>query len=181
MAAYALHQRTWFLRWFASPKKPSTRLRNRSGLLRSWRRFRPDVRLGVSPDGNCNAIPRVFIMRVAAADRDRTGEHVTIVDVPAFLTGIGRSAAGESGHPSSNCGIEGVGKPSYSLGSKIGAESARGGTLGPPEAIPWARPANKKRRHWRQTTKGTFMTRKGAAMAVGSCQPCCSMAPAFLP
>jgi hypothetical protein len=91
----------------------------------------------VSPDGNCNAIPRVFIMRVAAADRDRTGEHVTIVDVPAFLTGIGRSAAGESGHPSSNCGIEGVGKPSYSLGSKIGAESARGGTLGPPEAIPW--------------------------------------------
>jgi hypothetical protein len=81
--------------------------------------------------------PRVFVMRVAAADRDRTGEHVTIVDVPAFLTGIGRSAAGESGHPSSNCGIEGVGKPSYSLGSKIGAESARGGTLGPPEAIPW--------------------------------------------
>jgi hypothetical protein len=78
--------------------------------------------------------PRVFVMRVAAADRDRTGEHVTIVDVPAFLTGIGRSAAGESGHPSSNCGIEGVGKPSYSLGSKIGAESLRGGTQGPPEA-----------------------------------------------
>jgi hypothetical protein len=73
-------------------------------------------------------------MRVAAADRDRTGEHVTIVDVPAFLTGIGRSAAGESGHPSSNCGIEGVGKPSYSLGSKIGAESLQGGTQGPPEA-----------------------------------------------
>ena len=78
--------------------------------------------------------PRVFVTRVAAADRDRTGEHVTIVDVPAFLTGIGRSAAGESGHPSSNCGIEGVGKPSYSLGSKIGAESLQGGTQGPPEA-----------------------------------------------
>ena len=78
--------------------------------------------------------PRVFVMRVAAADRGRTGEHVTIVDVPAFLTGIGRSAAGEFGHSSSNCGIEGVGKPSYSLGSKIGAESLRGGTQGPPEA-----------------------------------------------
>src|SRR5450631_1857293 len=81
--------------------------------------------------------PRVFVMRVAAADRDRAGLHVTIVDVPAFLTGIGRSAAGEFGHSSSNCGIEGVGKPSYSLGLKICAESARGGTRGPPEAMPW--------------------------------------------
>jgi hypothetical protein len=64
--------------------------------------------------------------------------HVrTIVDVPAFLTGIGRSAAGEFGHSSSNCGIEGVGKPSFSLGLKIRAESARGGTRGPPEAMPW--------------------------------------------
>ena len=42
---------------FASLKKPSTQLRNRSGLRRSWRRFRPDVRLGVSPDRNRNAIP----------------------------------------------------------------------------------------------------------------------------
>jgi hypothetical protein len=81
--------------------------------------------------------PRVFVMRVAAADRDRTGEHVTIVDVPAFLTGIGRSAARKFRHSSSNCGIEGVGKPSYSLGLKICAESARGGTRGPPEAMPW--------------------------------------------
>jgi hypothetical protein len=37
-------------------------------------------------------------MRVAAAYRDRADAHVTIVDVPAFLTGIGRSAAGEFGH-----------------------------------------------------------------------------------
>jgi hypothetical protein len=81
--------------------------------------------------------PRVFVMRAAAADRDRAGLHVTIVDVPAFLTGIGRSAAGKFRHSSSNCGIEGVGKPSYSLGLKICAESARGGTRGPPEAMPW--------------------------------------------
>ena len=92
--------------------------------------------------------PRVFVMRVAAADRDRTGEHVTIVDVPAFLTGNGRSAAGEFGHSSSNCGIEGVGKPSYSLGSKVGAESARGGTRGPPEAI--GRPALEHRSRRRE-------------------------------
>jgi hypothetical protein len=50
--------------------------------------------------------------------------HVTIVDVPAFLTGIGRSAAGEFGHSPSNCGIEGVGKPSYSLSLKIRPENA---------------------------------------------------------
>jgi hypothetical protein len=48
--------------------------------------------------------------------------------VPAFLTGIGRSAAGEFGHSSSNCGIEGVGKPSYSLGLKIRAECYAGGS-----------------------------------------------------
>jgi hypothetical protein len=34
----------------------------------------------------------------AAADRDRADAHVTVVDVPAFLAGIGRSAAGEFGH-----------------------------------------------------------------------------------
>jgi len=48
-------------------------------------------------------LPWIFVMRVAAADRDRTGEHVTIVDVPAFLTGIGRSAAGEFGHGEALC------------------------------------------------------------------------------
>jgi len=43
-----------------------------AGFVESWRRFRPDVRLGVSPDRNRNAVPTVFVMRVAAADRDRT-------------------------------------------------------------------------------------------------------------
>ena len=43
-------------------------------------------------------LPWILVMRIAAADRDRAGEHVIIVDVPAFLTGIGRSAAGEFGH-----------------------------------------------------------------------------------
>ena len=44
-------------------------------------------------------LPWIFVMGVAAADRDRPGVHVTIVDVPAFLTGIGRSAADEFGMP----------------------------------------------------------------------------------
>ena len=39
-------------------------------------------------------------MRDAGSDRDRPDVHVTIVDVPAFLAGIGRSAAGEFGHAS---------------------------------------------------------------------------------
>jgi hypothetical protein len=37
-------------------------------------------------------------MRDACADRDHPGVHVAIVDVPAFLAGIGTSAAGEGGH-----------------------------------------------------------------------------------
>jgi hypothetical protein len=61
-------------------------------------------------------------VRVAAADRDRPNAHIPVIDVPAFLAGIGRSAAGEFGHPPSNCGIERVGKPSYSLSLKIRAE-----------------------------------------------------------
>ena len=37
-------------------------------------------------------------MRVAGADRDRTGVDIAVVDVPAFLAGISRSTAGELGH-----------------------------------------------------------------------------------
>src|SRR3977135_1136365 len=66
-------------------------------------------------------LPRIFVMRVAAADRDRAGEHVTIVDMPAFPAGVGRSAAGEFGHCPSKRGIERVGKLSYSLSLKIRA------------------------------------------------------------
>jgi hypothetical protein len=50
-------------------------------------------------------LPRIFIMRVAAADRDRADAHVTIVDVPAFLRGSGRSAAGEFGHAALKRGL----------------------------------------------------------------------------
>ena len=42
--------------------------------------------------------PRVFVMRDAGADRDLADAHVTVINVPAFLTGIGRAAAGEFGH-----------------------------------------------------------------------------------
>ena len=52
-------------------------------------------------------LPWIFVMGVAAADRDRPGVHVTIVDVPAFHTGIGRSAAGEFGHAASKRGLSG--------------------------------------------------------------------------
>jgi hypothetical protein len=40
----------------------------------------------------------ICIMRNADADRDRADLNVAIVDVPAFLAGMGRSAAGEGGH-----------------------------------------------------------------------------------
>jgi len=37
-------------------------------------------------------------MGIAASDCDRTGLDIAVINVPAFLAGIGRSAAGESGH-----------------------------------------------------------------------------------
>jgi hypothetical protein len=37
-------------------------------------------------------------MGITGADRDGARVHVTVVDVPAFLAGVSRSAAGELGH-----------------------------------------------------------------------------------
>jgi hypothetical protein len=39
--------------------------------------------------------PRILVVWAAAADRDRASVHVTVVDVPAFLGSISRSAAGK--------------------------------------------------------------------------------------
>lgn len=44
--------------------------------------------------------PLLGIVRVADALNDRADVDIAIVDVPAFLAGIGRSAAGEFGHAS---------------------------------------------------------------------------------
>jgi len=38
---------------------------------------------------------------VAGADRDRAGVDIAVVDMPAFLAGVSRSAAGEGGHVAS--------------------------------------------------------------------------------
>src|SRR6266478_1674709 len=43
-------------------------------------------------------LPRILIMGIAGTDRDRPGVDIAVVDVPAFLAGFGRSAAGEFGH-----------------------------------------------------------------------------------
>src|SRR6266581_28220 len=51
--------------------------------------------------------PRILIMRVAGADRDRAGVHIAVVDVPAFLAGFSQSAAGELGHAALKRGLSG--------------------------------------------------------------------------
>ncbi len=38
--------------------------------------------------------PWIFVMRGASADCDRTDAHVSVIDVPAFVRGIERAAAG---------------------------------------------------------------------------------------
>jgi hypothetical protein len=37
-------------------------------------------------------------MRDAGADRDRPGEHIAVMDMPAFVAGFRIAAAGEGGH-----------------------------------------------------------------------------------
>jgi len=59
--------------------------------------------------------PWVSVKRVADASRDRPDANVTVVDVPAFLAGIGRSAAGESGHAALKRGLSGSARASRSV------------------------------------------------------------------
>jgi hypothetical protein len=42
--------------------------------------------------------PRVFIVRDAGANRYRSDVQVTVIDVPAFVAGVGGTAAGELAH-----------------------------------------------------------------------------------
>src|SRR5216683_7089242 len=49
-------------------------------------------------------LPRILVVWAAAADRDRAGEHVAVVDVPTLLGGISRAAAGKFGHVPSKRG-----------------------------------------------------------------------------
>jgi len=42
--------------------------------------------------------PWIFAGWHAGAERDRADAHVIVIDVPAFIRGIERAAAGESGH-----------------------------------------------------------------------------------
>jgi hypothetical protein len=63
-------------------------------------------------------LPRILIMGIAGADRDRAGVDVAVVDVPAFLAGISRSAAGEFGQCAIEARSDPLGKSSYKLGWK---------------------------------------------------------------
>jgi hypothetical protein len=65
---------------FDSTETPARRTRNRRGPRRRWR--------------PCRSVARP----VAGPDRDRAGVDIAVVDVPAFLAGVSRSAAAEFGH-----------------------------------------------------------------------------------
>ena len=42
--------------------------------------------------------PRIGVMRVAGADRERASMHVAVIDVPAFVSSFRIAASGEFGH-----------------------------------------------------------------------------------
>ena len=103
---------------FASIKTPSMPLRSRYGPGRTFRRCRSCTRGGHCRDRIRNSIPRVSVKRVADASCDRADAHVTVIDVPAFFAGIGRSAAGESGHAPLKRGLGGSALVSGSVVSR---------------------------------------------------------------
>ncbi len=45
-----------------------------------------------------NEILTAGVAWIARSDRDRADAHVTVIDMPAFVAGVGRAAAGEVGH-----------------------------------------------------------------------------------
>ena len=76
-------------------------------------------------------LPRISIVRVAAADRDGPHAHVTVKDVPAFFAGIGRASAGECRHALSKRDLGGESKPggaekpvaSFRVGGKLSRQA----------------------------------------------------------
>src|SRR6266853_2186954 len=83
---------------FDSTETPARRTRNRRGTRRRWRPCRSVARPAPIPDRNRNATPTDPHHEVAGPDRDRAGVDIAVVDVPAFLAGVSRSAAAEFGH-----------------------------------------------------------------------------------
>jgi hypothetical protein len=51
--------------------------------------------------------PLINIDRSAGAERDRADMDIAVVDVPAFLAGVSRSATGELGHAALKRGLSG--------------------------------------------------------------------------
>ena len=73
--------------------------------------------------------PRIGVVRIPDAFGNGADVHVTIVDVPAFLTGIDRSAAGEFGHSALKRGLSGsalVSGPVVSRGCSVKAMKRNG-------------------------------------------------------
>jgi hypothetical protein len=56
-------------------------------------------------------LPWICTVRIARANRDRADAHVAVEDVPAFIAGVVRSAAGKGGHAPMIPPIEPRGKP----------------------------------------------------------------------
>ena len=87
--------------------RPAERRRSRLALtlverLRALGRNLALFRTGIPPDRIPDRIRMtslwVFIIGNAASDPDRADAHVTKIDMPAFLSGVGGSAAREFGH-----------------------------------------------------------------------------------
>jgi hypothetical protein len=71
--------------------------------------------------------PRVLVVRNAHADRDRADLHIAVKNMPAFLGGIRRSAAGELGHAPIKARAGEAGKSSYRLGLEQSGDTANRG------------------------------------------------------
>jgi hypothetical protein len=78
-------------------------------------------------EGNPAKISRASFVRLADALSDRTGVGIAIVDLPAFLSVLFGSAAGEGGHAPITAHAGSAGKSSYGLGLESSkATAARG-------------------------------------------------------
>jgi len=66
--------------------------------------------------------PWVGVKRVADASGDRPGVNIAIIDLPTFVAGVSRSAAGEGGHGA-------ISKRGYAVSATVGDQAPNPDTV----------------------------------------------------
>jgi hypothetical protein len=80
--------------WFGLIETSAKRSRKRLAPRRTWPRCRRRTPSDATRVEAAVPLPRIGVVRIACADRNRADAHVIVKDVPAFLAGVCRTTTG---------------------------------------------------------------------------------------